>query len=71
MEEADQLCDRVALMSRGEIRVSGTPEELKASVGSGASLEDVFRHYAGEHFEQEGGSLKDVRAVRRTASRLG
>lgn len=71
MEEADHLCDRLALMHQGQIRVSGTPAELKASLGAQASLEDVFRHYAGEHFEREGGSLKDVRASRRTARRMG
>ena len=30
MEEADQHCDRVALMHRGRIRALGTPAELKA-----------------------------------------
>jgi ABC-2 type transport system ATP-binding protein len=71
MEEADQLCDRLALMDQGQIQASGTPAELKASVGSEATLEDVFRHYAGRHLVDEGGSFKDVRAVRRTARRLG
>ena len=71
MEEADHLCDRVALMHQGQIRANGTPAELKASLGAEATLEDVFRHYAGEHLEDEGGSFKDVRAVRRTARRLG
>lgn len=71
MEEADQLCDRLALMHHGQIRASGTPAELKASLGAHVSLEDVFRHYAGDHLEQEGGSFKDVRAARRTARRLG
>jgi ABC-2 type transport system ATP-binding protein len=71
MEEADQLCDRVALMHHGQIRANGTPEKLKASLGAEATLEDVFRHYAGEHLVDEGGGFKDVRAVRRTARRLG
>jgi ABC-2 type transport system ATP-binding protein len=35
MEEADRLCDRVAIMSIGKIATIGTPSELKASVGSG------------------------------------
>ena len=29
MEEADALCDRVALMHRGELRAVGTPAKLK------------------------------------------
>ena len=68
---ARELCDRLALMHHGQIRASGTPAELKASLGAHVSLEDVFRHYAGDHLEQEGGSFKDVRAARRTARRLG
>ena len=71
MEEADQLCDRLALMHQGRIQASGTPAELKTSVGPEATLEDVFRHYAGRHLVDEGGRFKDVRAVRRTARRLG
>ncbi|HYM95826.1 MAG TPA: ATP-binding cassette domain-containing protein [Candidatus Sulfotelmatobacter sp.] len=71
MEEAERLCDRVALMSRGQIRAIGTPEGLKQQLGAGATLEDVFRHFAGEHLDAEGGSLKDVRATRRTARRVG
>jgi ABC-2 type transport system ATP-binding protein len=71
MEEAEQLCDRVALMNRGRISAVGSPSELKRALGPRATLEDVFRHFAGEHFEGEGGSLKDVRAVRRTARRVG
>ncbi len=33
MEEADQLCDRVAIMDHGRILALGTPEELKRSTG--------------------------------------
>ena len=47
MEEADVLCDRVALMDHGSLRAVGTPAELKAAVGRHATLEDVFRRYAG------------------------
>jgi len=32
MEEADQLADRIAIVSRGRVVVEGTPEELKASL---------------------------------------
>jgi ABC-2 type transport system ATP-binding protein len=71
MEEAERLCDRVALMSRGQIRAVGSPDGLKQQLGPQATLEDVFRHFAGEHLDSEGGSLKDVRATRRTARRVG
>jgi ABC-2 type transport system ATP-binding protein len=33
MEEADQLCDRVAIMDHGKILAIDTPEKLKQSVG--------------------------------------
>ena len=74
MEEADALCDRVALLHRGALRALGTPADLKAATGAGASLEDVFRHHTGETLDQadhEKGGLRGVRATRRTARRLG
>jgi len=36
LEEADQLCDRIAVIDRGRVIAEGTPAELKASVGGGA-----------------------------------
>ena len=33
MAEADELCDRLAIMNRGKIAVIGAPRELKKSVG--------------------------------------
>jgi ABC-2 type transport system ATP-binding protein len=71
MEEADILCDRVALMHRGRLRAIGSPLELKAQLGPDTSLEDVFRHYTGERLHDEQGGLRDVRSTRRTARRLG
>jgi len=71
MEEADQLCDRVALMHQGRVQAIGSPDELKAAEGPDATLEDVFRHYAGRRLIDEGGNLRDVRAVRRTFRRVG
>ena len=39
MEEADQLCDRLAIIDGGEIVARGTPAELKAQLGhDGVSL---------------------------------
>jgi len=34
MEEADELCDRVAIIDHGKILVENTPAELKSSVGA-------------------------------------
>ena len=36
MEEADQLCDRVAIMDHGRILALDTPERLKRSTGAGS-----------------------------------
>ncbi|MBI2762275.1 MAG: ATP-binding cassette domain-containing protein [Chloroflexi bacterium] len=36
MEEADRLCDRVAIVDAGRIAVEGTPRDLKRSIGSDA-----------------------------------
>jgi ABC-2 type transport system ATP-binding protein len=73
MEEADALCDRVALMHRGRLRAVGTPGELRAALGPGATLEDVFRHYTGADLAEdaERGGLRSVRSTRRTARRVG
>ena len=71
MEEADSLCQRVAIMSHGAISAIGTPEELKASLGApDATLDDVFAHYTGDSLET-GGSFRDASRTRRTAARLG
>jgi len=71
MEEAEALCDRVALMHLGTIRAEGTPESLKAALGPGATLEDVFRHFTGavldDDTERKGG-LREIRSVRRSAN---
>ena len=39
MEEADQLCDRVAIIDHGRILVCDTPERLKAIHGAGVVIE--------------------------------
>jgi ABC-2 type transport system ATP-binding protein len=70
MDEAEELCDRLAIMHLGKIAAVGNPADLKASVGPEATLDDVFVHYSGGTIQEEG-NYRDVRATRRTASRLG
>ena len=41
MEEADQLCDRVAIMDHGRILALDTPAALKQSVGAGSEVTDL------------------------------
>jgi ABC-2 type transport system ATP-binding protein len=71
MEEADALCDRIAVMHRGRLRAIGTPAALKDDLHPDASLEDVFRHHTGDTLAENEGNLRDVRSTRRTARRLG
>lgn len=71
MEEADSLCDRVAIMHLGKIMAIGSPTELKASIGGDdTTLDDVFTHYTGNMLET-GGNYRDTARTRRTARRLG
>ncbi|WP_404980622.1 ATP-binding cassette domain-containing protein [Carboxydichorda subterranea] len=70
MEEADELCDVVAIMHLGKVAAVGTPGELKAAVGPQATLDEVFVHYTGSSIET-GGTFRDAVRTRRTARRLG
>lgn len=47
MDEADELCDRVAIMNAGKLMALDNPEKLKHASNS-SSLEDVFIHLTGE-----------------------
>jgi ABC-2 type transport system ATP-binding protein len=69
MEEADELCNRVAIMHLGKVTTIGSPAELKASVGEGATLDDVFVHYSGYELDS-GGNYREVSRTRRVARRL-
>jgi ABC-2 type transport system ATP-binding protein len=70
MDEADSLCNRVAIMHLGKVAAIGKPADLKASIGgNGKTLDDVFVHYAGDTLELEGG-YGESRRTRLTARRL-
>ena len=43
LEEADALCDRIAIIDHGVIKAIGTPSELKGIVGKGNVLEITAR----------------------------
>ena len=51
MDEADKLCDRIAIVDHGKLVALETPAGLKASLPGRAaetvSLDDVFVHYTG------------------------
>ncbi len=53
MEEADRLCQRVAILDHGRIVALGAPAQLRAEHGAGqdVTLEDVFVKLTGRQFE--------------------
>ena len=61
MDEAEVLCDQVAIMDHGHVIALGTPNELMASVPMppkeprlhAATLEDVFVSLTGRHLRDE------------------
>jgi ABC-2 type transport system ATP-binding protein len=59
MEEAEFLCDRVAIVDQGRIIALGTPQELIAQYGAPrvithhGTLEDVFMALTGRHLRDE------------------
>jgi ABC-2 type transport system ATP-binding protein len=63
MEEADALCQELAIIDHGRIIASGTPEKLKASVPGGFLLRLRFGSNAGRLLERLAG-LPGVTEVR-------
>jgi ABC-2 type transport system ATP-binding protein len=64
MEEADETCDRIGVLHAGKLEELGTPQELKARLGPGATLNDVFTSITGAEIDA-GGTFRDVRQTRR------
>jgi ABC-2 type transport system ATP-binding protein len=70
MEEAEMLSDRLAILHLGRVSVVGKPAELRAGLGTDATMDDVFIHYAGGLIH-ESGTFSEIAQARRTAHRLG
>lgn len=70
MEEAEALCDQLAILHMGKVSVVGEPAKLREGLGGSATMDDVFAHYAGGSI-YEGGTFREVVQTRRTARRLG
>jgi ABC-2 type transport system ATP-binding protein len=68
LEEADQLCERIAIIDDGLIVREGTPAALKASLaerrgnGDRPTLEDVFLDATGRTRERAAGEVQEVAA---------
>src|SRR5262249_3320267 len=60
MDEADNLCDRIAIMNLGKVVGLGKPSELKEAIGNPtATLDEVFAQYTGNTLES-GGTYRDT-----------
>ena len=70
MDEAEELCARLAILESGRLSALGSPRELEARVGPSATLDDVFAHFTGATIEREG-RYGDTVLARQTAQRLG
>ncbi len=59
MQEAEALCERIAILDEGEIVAEDTPAGLKARVkgtdGNAPTLDDVFLQLTGKHLVKEEG----------------
>jgi ABC-2 type transport system ATP-binding protein len=55
MDEADRLCDRIAVLHKGKIVAEDSPAGLKLAYGASTSstLEDVFMALTGHRLEEE------------------
>jgi ABC-2 type transport system ATP-binding protein len=68
LEEADQLCDRIAIIDDGRIVREGTPASLKADLrtrrglDADPSLDDVFLDATGRTRERVAGEVQEVTA---------
>ena len=70
MKEAEEECNRVAIMNAGEIAAIGTVPELKEKTNKkDATLEDAFILFAGNSI-QSGGNFHDIKQTRQTHQRL-
>jgi len=63
MDEADKLCDTIAIIDDGKIIVTGTPEELKSSVGGDAVVVSF-------QSEETASKVEEFLAVKIEASRI-
>ena len=62
MEEADRLCDRVAIIDKGKIIAEDTPAGLKQLIrlnGDEPTLEDVFMELTGKTLKEEEDVLEE------------
>ncbi len=69
MDEADRLCDRIAIVDHGKLVALDTPEALKASVPGSNVIEVQFGKVPAE-WEQQLKQLSDVTSVKHEAANM-
>ncbi len=69
MEEAERLCDRVAVMDHGRVIALGSPRELIASLGAGHIIELVIRDGGDPPSAEILAALPGVTSARRDGAR--
>ena len=68
LEEADQLCDRLAIIDGGKVVREGTPDSLKAELrerrglSADPTLDEVFLDATGRTRERAAGEVREVTA---------
>ena len=67
MDEAQRLCDRVAIIDHGRVIALGTPRELISSLGADHVVEFVLVHDGGSLNEETLRTMDGVRGVRRSS----
>ncbi len=63
LDEADQLCDRLAIIDRGQVRAIGSPKDLKAGLG-GDGVWLTFRDSTPQTLEQLTAAIKSLPFIR-------
>ncbi|MEJ7802363.1 MAG: ABC transporter ATP-binding protein, partial [Candidatus Limnocylindria bacterium] len=63
LDEAERLCDRIALINDGRLVAEGTPQELKTLVaeqyGQEPTLESVFMTFTGRSLDDDHDDAKN------------
>ena len=66
MEEANQLCDRIAIINRGVIVKTDSPERIRTAIKGMHSVEVSFDRLVDDHFLT---SLSGVKSVKKTGDK--
>ncbi|MFZ2071018.1 MAG: ATP-binding cassette domain-containing protein [Halobacteriota archaeon] len=71
MEEADILCDRIAIIDHGRIIASGTPDELKKMLDKNIVIDITLNPgVAGDHIKRDLSNIPGVNYVKMESNRI-